>query len=174
MNLKEATAEKHREAESLPFIKSIFEARVDKAQYADYLFQLGLIYYFLEEGLGEKFNLFEGMLNLKRHRFIIEDFNELANKDMSYIARESTLEYFNYLSTIGDTKKAMAHVYVRHMGDLFGGQQLAKCVPGSAKMYYFDNIPHLMSTIRSKLSDDMAEEANIAFDHNIKMLKEYT
>ena len=174
MNLKEATAEKHREAESLPFIKSIFEARVDKDQYADYLFQLGLIYYFLEEGLGEKFNLFEGMRDLKRHKHIIEDFNELANKNISYIAREPTLEYFNYLSTIGDTKKAMAHVYVRHMGDLFGGQQLAKCVPGSGKMYSFDNIRELMTSIRAKLSDDMANEANVAFDYNIKMLKEYS
>jgi heme oxygenase len=174
MNLKEATAEKHREAESLPFIKSMFEANVDKDQYADYLFQLGLIYYFLEEGLGEKFKLFEGMEGLKRHKYIIEDFNEIASKDISYIAKESTLEYFNYLSTIGDAKKAMAHVYVRHMGDLFGGQQLAKCVPGSAKMYSFDNIRELMTSIRSKLSDDMADEANIAFDHNIKMLKEYS
>ena len=87
MNLKEATAEKHREAESLPFIKSIFESRVDKDQYADYLFQLGLIYYFLEEGLGEKFNLFESMENLKRHKFIIEDFNELSDKNLNYISK---------------------------------------------------------------------------------------
>jgi len=173
MNLKEATAEKHREAESLPFIKSIFESRVDKDQYADYLFQLGLIYYFLEEGLGEKFNLFESMENLKRHKFIIEDFNELSDKTLNYIAKESTLDYFKYLSTIDNINQAMAHIYVRHMGDLFGGQQLAKCVPGSAKMYKFENIRDLMTTLRSKISDDMANEANIAFDYNIKMLKEY-
>ena len=169
MNLKEATAEKHREAESLPFIQSIFEARVDKDKYCDYLFQLGLIYYFIEEGLGEKFKLFEGMETLKRHSSLIEDFNELANKDLSYVAKESTIEYFNYLSTINDAKKAMAHVYVRHMGDLFGGQQLAKCVPGSGKIYQFENLGGLINTVRSKLTDDMADEANIAFAYNISV-----
>ena len=127
----------------------------------------------LEEGLGEKFNLFESMENLKRHKFIIEDFNELSDKTLNYIAKESTLDYFKYLSTIDNINQAMAHIYVRHMGDLFGGQQLAKCVPGSAKMYKFENIRDLMTTLRSKISDDMANEANIAFDYNIKMLKEY-
>ena len=59
------------------------------------------------------------------------------------------------------------------MGDLFGGQALAKLVPGSGKMFKFENKEDLIGKIRSKLNDNMGDEANIAFDYNIKMIKEY-
>ena len=60
------------------------------------------------------------------------------------------------------------------MGDLFGGQALAKLVPGSGHMYKFEDIPSLAKEVRSRLSDDMADEANKAFDFNIAMIKEYS
>jgi heme oxygenase len=174
MNLKEQTAEKHKEAESQPFIKSIFDANVNKEDYADYLFQLANVYHMLEEVVGKKFNLFEGMEELKRTKAITIDFNEIKEHDRPYMIRESTLAYLNYLLEIEDPQDAMAHVYVRHMGDLFGGQMLAKLVPGSGTMYQFDNVKKLVTEIRSKLNDDMGPEANIAFDHNIAMIKEYS
>jgi heme oxygenase len=174
MNLKEQTAAKHKEAESQPFIKSIFEANVDKDDYADYLFQLANVYHILEEVVGKRFSLFEGMEDLKRAKAITVDFNEIAYRDNAYIVRESTLNYLNYLLKIEDAQTAMAHVYVRHMGDLFGGQMLAKLVPGSGAMYKFDNIKSLVTEIRSRINDEMGPEANIAFDHNIAMIKEYS
>jgi heme oxygenase len=67
----------------------------------------------------------------------------------------------------------MAHVYVRHMGDLFGGQMLAKLLPGSNNFYKFDNIQSLVKGIREKIDVSLAEEANVAFDHNINMIKVY-
>jgi len=33
-----------------------------------------------------------------------------------------------------DPHKVMAHVYVRHMGDLSGGQMIKKKIPGAGKM----------------------------------------
>ena len=174
MNLKEQTAEKHKEAESHPFIKSIFDNNVNKNDYTDYLFQLANVYYLLEDVVGEKFNLFDGMEEIKRAKAITADFNELADPAVAYVVRESTMNYLNYLLNIQDPQAAMAHVYVRHMGDLFGGQMLAKLVPGSATMYKFDNIKKLVTEIRSKINDDMGPEANIAFDHNIAMIKEYS
>ena len=42
--LKEQTSEKHKEAETQPFIKSIFQKNVDKDKYTEYLYQLYLIY----------------------------------------------------------------------------------------------------------------------------------
>lgn len=173
MNLKEQTAEKHKEAESQPFIKSIFDHNVDKNDYTDYLFQLANVYYLLEDVVGEKFNLFDGMEEIKRAKAITADFNELADPAVAYVVRESTLNYLNYLLGIQDPQAAMAHIYVRHMGDLFGGQMLAKLVPGSASMYKFYNIEKLVTEIRSKINDDMGQEANIAFDYNIAMIKEY-
>ena len=47
-SLKELTADKHREAESQPFLKSIFAGKVDVHKYTDYLFQLLHVYQVLE------------------------------------------------------------------------------------------------------------------------------
>jgi heme oxygenase len=58
------------------------------------------------------------------------------------------------------------------MGDLAGGQMIAKRVPGSGTMYQFDNIDELKTKIRAKLKDSMGEEANVAFDFAIDMMKD--
>jgi heme oxygenase len=79
-----------------------------------------------------------------------------------------------YLDSIQNNPKAlMAHIYVRHMGDLFGGQALAKLLPGPNNMFKFEDIPSLIKRVREKLDVSMAEEANLAFDFNIAMIKEY-
>jgi heme oxygenase len=173
--LKEQTQEKHNEAENLPFIKSIFENNVDTEKYTDYLFQLAPVYHVIEEGLGITFNLFTTMPGLKRTTAIIQDFNELSTDlPTAYTIKESTMNYINYLSSIDNAESAMAHVYVRHMGDLFGGQQLATLVPGSGAMYKFENMPELIRELRSKINDAMGPEAIVAFDHNINIIKEYS
>lgn len=173
-SLKEQTQEKHNEAENLPFIKSIFSNSVNQSQYIDYLFQLAAVYHVIEDVLGNRFDLFNSMPRLKRANFIMQDFNELSDPSHTYAIKESTMNYLNYLMKIEDADKAMAHVYVRHMGDLFGGQQLAKLVPGSATMYNFEDIGSLIKEVRSKINDDMGPEAIIAFDHNINIIKEYS
>jgi heme oxygenase len=71
-----------------------------------------------------------------------------------------------------DPDRLMAHLYVRHMGDLAGGQMIAKRVPGSGTMYQFDNIDELKTKIRTKLKDSMGDEANVAFDFAIDMMKD--
>jgi len=67
----------------------------------------------------------------------------------------------------------MAHLYVWHMGDMFGGQMIKKVVPGSHRNLEFQDIPTLMTNIRAKLDDSMADEANVAFDWAIKMMRGY-
>ena len=172
--LKELTWEKHQEAESQPFIKSIFKGQVDQDQYTDYLYQLRILYTKLEM-LGDEVGIFEDMQDLKRAKAITLDYAELANgRTHINVIRNSTLDYLDYLNTIeGDKDKVMAHIYVRHTGDLFGGQALAKLLPGPNNMFKFDDIPGLVQKIRSKLDISMAPEANRAFDFNISMIKEY-
>jgi heme oxygenase len=68
--------------------------------------------------------------------------------------------------------RLFAHVYVRHMGDLAGGQMIAKRVPGSGTMYKFENGEELKNKIRSKLNDTMGDEANVAFDFAISLMKD--
>jgi heme oxygenase len=66
----------------------------------------------------------------------------------------------------------MAHIYVRHMGDLAGGQMIAKRVPGAGRLYKFEEPDALKEAIRARINDDLAEEANICFDFAIRMFKE--
>jgi heme oxygenase len=59
------------------------------------------------------------------------------------------------------------------MGDLYGGQMIKKIVPGPHYSLEFVNPEELKTNLRNKLSDDMADEANCAFDWAIKILNEY-
>jgi len=171
--LKELTAEKHREAESQPFIKSIFAGQVDEYKYIDYLYQLLYVYKKLEQ-YGDELGLFSDMQGIKRYHAIEEDYTELIKNPPYPTVRPSTETYVSYLKEISkEPNKLMAHIYVRHMGDLFGGQMLAKLLPGPNNMFKFDNMPELISAFRSKLDISMADEANIAFQYNIDILKEY-
>ena len=59
------------------------------------------------------------------------------------------------------------------MGDLSGGQMIAKKVPGSGTMYQFDeDVSVLKEKIRARLDDSMAEEAKLAFDFATKLFKQ--
>ena len=75
-----------------------------------------------------------------------------------------------------DKDKLFAHVYVRHMGDLSGGQMIKNKVPGSGKMYTFEAMTHsvdeMKTLIRKRTKDSMSDEANIAFDFSTKIFEE--
>ena len=69
--------------------------------------------------------------------------------------------------------KILAHLYTWHMGDLFGGQMIKRVVKAPHSSLEFIDAPGLISTIRTKLSDDMAPEVRTAFDWAIKILESY-
>ena len=51
---------------------------------------------------------------------------------------ESTKEYCKHLDTImDDAEKLYAHIYVRHLGDLSGGQMIKRKTPGPNRYYTF-------------------------------------
>ena len=83
-------------------------------------------------------------------------------------------EYVEHMKTImDDPQKIMAHVYVRHMGDLSGGQMIAKRVPGNGRFYKFkQDQDFLKEHIRSKINDEMADEAKICFDFATKLFQQ--
>jgi heme oxygenase len=66
----------------------------------------------------------------------------------------------------------MAHIYVRHFGDMYGGQMLKKVVPSQGRMYEFKDRAELINRVRSKLSDDLGDEANKAFDFVLELFDE--
>ena len=59
------------------------------------------------------------------------------------------------------------------MGDLSGGQMIAKRVSGSTKFYQFDeDVDVLKDKIRTRLDDSMAEEAKICFNFGPELFKQ--
>jgi heme oxygenase len=171
--LKEQTQEKHKEAETQPFIKEIFQKKVSKHKYAEYLYQLYLIYHAMENIAGPKLGTYEGIPGLYRAELIFKDFQELATPDKTYTIKESTLKYIQYIMDITEHNDLLAHMYVRYLGDLNGGQIFAKLIPGSGTMFQFENKEELTNNFRAKLNDNMGLEACVAFDFNIAIVKEF-
>ena len=44
--------------------------------------------------------------------------------------------------------------------------------PGSGKMYEFDDVENLKTTVRAMLNDDMADEANRCFEFAMELFEE--
>jgi heme oxygenase len=120
----------------------------------------------------------DNLPGIERTHLIYQDFKELAGIDHDYKWCNSAIDYHNYLlDLIGDQERRhliKAHMYCRHMGDLFGGQIIKKQVAhiSSGKFYDFRNVDELKVAIRSILTDDLGDEANVAFDYTIKIMRE--
>jgi len=173
MSLKELTAEKHKQAESTPFMKAVFARTLPQELWIDWTYQKTLFYGTIEGAAGAN-RLLGDLPDLRRAFYIYLDFIEM-NKDSPRPAyRGVVVDYHNYLLSISkDPAKIMAHLYTWHMGDMFGGQMIKKIVPGSHRALEFEDVKTLMTNIRAKLDNSMADEANVAFDWAIKMMKDY-
>ena len=173
MNLKEATWEHHQNAERQAFVKRMFKGDMSEKDYATYLYNQHTAYNILEQ-MSIVNGLLADMPEIRRAPAIYEDYQELWDSEETPPMANVTKEYMDYIMKIGmDPKKLMSHLYVRHMGDLSGGQMIAKRVPGSGKYYQFDGDPEeIKNKIRSKLDDSMAEEAKVCFDFATKLFQE--
>ena len=127
----------------------------------------------METITGPKLGTYEGLPGLYRASAIFEDFQELVTPDKTYTIKVSTLKYIQYIMDITNHDDLIAHMYVRYLGDLNGGQIFAKLVPGSGKMFQFENKEELTNNFRAKLTDGMGPEACVAFDYNIALVKEF-
>jgi heme oxygenase len=161
MSLKELTHQNHVKAEQHPFTKLLASGAISRQIYADYLYNQLPAYHKLET-LCEETGLLEGIASIKRSQQIICDLDELLPECPDVQIYPNTVNYINYLQHL-NSNQLLAHLYVRHMGDLFGGQVIKKCVPGSGTMYEFADRKELIATLRTKLTDDLATEANTCF-----------
>lgn len=175
MSLKDLTKQKHQDAERTEFANLLLSGNITKEQYALYLAQMLEVYSKLEFYCA-KAGLLTDLPGLGRALNIFEDIKELDVPMADLKLLESTKQYSEYLFNLSEDASKhnllFAHLYVRHMGDLYGGQMIAKKVPGSGKFYEFRNRSELIEKIRAKLDDSLGDEANIAFDHAIAIMKE--
>jgi heme oxygenase len=173
MSLKELTHEAHKNAETQPFVKVLFSGKISPKLYAAYLKNQHPCYEILEV-CAMPHGLLSGLPDMRRAPAILADYLELHNKDDAEPTILPAVEnYIKYILSIkDDPKKLMAHLYVRHMGDLAGGQMIAKRVPGSGKYYQFSDPDALKIAIRERLDDSMADEAKVCFQYAADMFKD--
>ena len=167
-NLKELTHEQHKNAERSLFVKKMLKKELTPQQYYVYLSNQLLMYDMLEFH-AEKAGVLDGIEDIKRSVAISKDLQELETEFGFKIPfhLKSTGDYINYMNQIsGDKDKLLAHVYVRHMGDLSGGQILKKLIPaGSGHHYKFErDVNELKTAVREKLHDGLTDEARKCFD----------
>tara|TARA_B100001250_G_C19719990_1_gene753352 strand:+ start:11 stop:565 length:555 start_codon:yes stop_codon:yes gene_type:complete len=166
MSLKELTMEQHRDAERQKFASILMSGNISQESYLRYLVNQFACYSALE--MHNYFQLFPD--DLKRSCNIEQDISELKqnlgienSNSLSTLLTDSTREYVTFVKAINTEDDFIAHVYVRYLGDLRGGQIIAKKIPGKGMYYQFDNPNDLAQSIYMKLNDDMAEEARNVF-----------
>ena len=172
--LRESTNLKHREVEQTKFVQYLLSGNVTKKDYVSFLFEFRVIYEVIER-LNHKCGHMKGLEGLDRAESIHNDLFELDDGYFRPLLK-STTTYLDHLDKLFKDKSKQhllfAHVYVRHMGDLYGGKLIARLVPGSGSMYAFDDRPRLIKAFNEKLTIDLADEANLAFDYYISIFDE--
>jgi heme oxygenase len=173
MSLKELTADKHAEAETTPFMKAVFAQAMPEDIWTDYTYQKHAWYSTIETR-SQEFGLLDNLPGIKRAELIMEDFKDMDKYNGTvYKLSQTTLDYCKYICELDSAKKVLAHLYTWHLGDMFGGQMIKKIVNAPHRHLEFENARELMTTVRSMLTEDMADEANKAFEWAIKILREY-
>lgn len=164
MSLRDAIKAKHDAAEAHPFTALLFSGAMNKRDYAIYLFNMIRVYEALESRARMQ-GLLDDLEGIERVAAMLDDFAELGVAEQMAVL-PAVHEYTDYLAV---APNVLAHVYVRHMGDMYGGQMIKSKVPGSGAMYQFDDRSALVAKLRAKLTDDLADEANVAFDFVLKI-----
>ena len=156
MSLKKLTRENHSNAERSWFANRMFSGKITDQEYAIYLKQQHKIYSSLEE----RFDHVEPKSGvefpddrIKRSDNIYSDLLELDSNGENLQILDSTIRYCSYINDCPDDL-LFAHVYVRYLGDLKGGQMIAKRVPGSGLYNKFEDAGELEESIRSNLRED--------------------
>ena len=177
--LKELTWENHKKAERTKFMQRLIKRNITPYQYYVYLKNQAEAYRTLEyhaslQGMFDFKN--EDLYPILRTANMLLDIEEM---EITYSFGEAPIfgsiqKYQEYINQIkSDKDRLLAHVYVRHMGDLSGGQIIKKLVPGPTHAYEFDcNPEELKNAVRKRLHDGLVDEANVCFSMVQEFLEE--
>lgn len=175
-NLRELTKEEHKRAERTAFMNRMLKKQITPYQYYIYLSNQLYVYIALEYCASE-LNIFgENLDRIMRAPALLNDIMEMetSNRFKDAPIMPGSNDYVNHIKSIaGDKEKLLAHMYVRHMGDLSGGQIIKKLVPGPTMFYEFEgDVDELKTIIRSSIHDGLEKEAKVCFNMVQKILEE--
>ncbi|KAF8936011.1 heme oxygenase 1-like protein [Dissophora ornata] len=203
VDLKEGTKTVHAEAERSKFIKYFFKGEVTPATYGRFLVSLYQIYCALEEALEKNkdnanIQLIYFPKELSRKAALEQDlefFNGPDWRDMLTPVSPAQQTYIDAIHRCSATKPELliAHAYVRYLGDLSGGQILAKKLQKyndlpegkGVAFYHFDEVEDkdgFKEMYRKRLNQvevddethsEIVQESCNAFVRNIDIFQEF-
>ena len=182
LDIKELTLEHHKNAERQEFVKILMSGHIDEKLYATYLYNQLQCYSVLEK-YGLHNSLFRDTPNLLRAEHIHYDYKSLWHDvDNPPLITQSTRNYVEHIEKIQDeAMKLYAHVYVRHMGDLSGGQMIRKKTPGPNRYYIFKHnevrdyrqtVKETINTYLNVYEHSVLPEAIYCFESATSLFKE--
>ena len=173
--LKELTWAHHQAAERRAFAKELLSGSIDPALYYKFLCAQYMNYNILEKHT----EIPPSLQPIKRAKRIFQDLRELEtaygfSPSGSFPASVSKYAaHINALADAEDNHSLLAHMYVRHFGELHGGQMIKKKTPGNGLMYEFSgDTKVLIEEFRTLLDDDMEVEAKTCFDFASELFDE--
>lgn len=198
--LREATSAAHADAEHSGFMSALLDGHLDATAAGDLAGQLWFIYGALEDAVRSIADTPEGAAigdeRLERHGALGRDLEFLVGPRWrsSIEALPSTAAYVNRLTELARTRDAaslVAHHYVRYLGDLSGGQIIARRLRDhygidgrGAEFYDFSGLGKIKPyrddyrdrldaiDLRDDVRDRVLAEAVLAFRLNTSLFRE--
>ena len=182
LDIKELTLEQHKNAERQEFVKILMSGNINHKLYATYLYNQAQCYSVLEK-YGLHNSLFRDTPNLLRTEHILYDYRSLWTQfGVPPKITQSTKDYITHIESIQDeAMKLYAHIYVRHMGDLSGGQMIMKRTPGPNRYYKFKHkevgdykriVKETINTYLNVYEHSVLPEAKFCFQSATNLFKE--
>jgi heme oxygenase (biliverdin-producing, ferredoxin) len=200
LKLREGTKKAHTMAENTGFIACFLRGTVEKKSYRKLVANLYFVYAAMEEAMGQlKDHPVMGKMyfpELDRKAALELDllYYYGANWREEIKASTATQAYVDQIKKVAkeDPEMLVAHLYTRYIGDLSGGQILKKIAVNAMALnegegtnfYEFANISDEKAfktmyraamddlPVTDEKVDEIVEEANGAFHHNMDMFQE--
>lgn len=201
-SLKDGTKDAHKAAESCAFVRQFLAGNVAIEHYAALLAELYHLYCAMEAAFeraadDQVFGALHAPVELARRSALEEDLEFYAGprwRETLGPPAAATQAYIDRIEHVAATRPPLliAHAFTRYLGDLSGGQTLARvarktyslpATGGGAKFYQFDNIDGVRQYkkgyrgrldclgVDRRLADELVAEANLAFGHNAALFE---
>lgn len=163
MNLKQEVEQVHKQAEQTQLSQKLVNGTISEYEYSQYLAAKLLITNVIEN----KIDLHQ---DTKRYYKVLHDIRAIDQQFSANLYPKEALEYSQYINSL-PIDKVCAHLYVNYLGDMYGGQYIAKNLKFPCTHLSFDNMVTSITEARGYIAQEQwfADEAKTAFNWIIKV-----